>query len=121
MSDQASHLRHLVLRAARQLGAEGALPPRIAAVLAAQRGLGTTTTAALLGRALVEQGARVVLVDADLQQRALAQACGITVPASYHAAAARQDIHETLLPLPGGLQIVPGIWEDGVQPLERVL
>ena len=121
MSDQASHLRHLVLRAARQRGTDAALPPRIAAVLAAQSGLGTTTTAALLGRALVEQGARVVLIDADLQQRDLARACGITVPASYRAKVAREDIHEALLPLPGGLQIVPGVWEDAARPLERIL
>jgi flagellar biosynthesis protein FlhG len=121
MSDQASHLRQLVLRAARQRGADAVLPPRIAAVLAAQSGLGTTTAAALLGRALVEQGARVVLIDADLQQRDLARACGITVPASYRAKVARQDIHEALLPLPGGLQIVPGVWEDAARPLERIL
>jgi MinD-like ATPase involved in chromosome partitioning or flagellar assembly len=121
MSDQASHLRHLVLRAARLRGAEGAPPPRIVAVLAAREGLGVTTAAALLGQALADQGSRVVLIDCDRQQTDLANRCGLVVPASYTAKVARQDIHEALLPLPGGLQIVPGVWEDAAKPAERVL
>lgn len=121
MSDQATHLRQLVLRAARQRCADAGLPPRIVALLAARPGLGATTAAALLGRALVEQGARVVLIDADRNQRDLATACGINVPDTYRASVAREDIHEALLRAPGGLQIVPGVWEDEARPLDRVL
>jgi flagellar biosynthesis protein FlhG len=121
MSDQASQLRHLVLRSARLRGAEGASPPRIVAVLAAREGLGVTTSAALLGQALADQGSRVVLIDCDRQQNDLAERCGLAVPAAYSAKVARQDIHETLLPLPGGLQIVPGVWEDRAAPSERTL
>ena len=121
MSDQASHLRHLVLRAARLRGTEGAPPPRIVAVLAAREGLGATTAAAWLGQALADQGSRVVLIDCDRQQSDMAQRCDLAVPASYSAKVARQDIHEALLPLPGGLQIVPGVWEDNSKPSERVL
>lgn len=121
MSDQAAHLRQLVLRAARQRGAETALPPRIVAALAARSSQGTTTVAALLGRALAEQGARVVLIDCDRQQPDLARMCGLTVPASYSASVAYQDIHEVVLPAPCGLQIVPGVWADGSRPAERVL
>jgi flagellar biosynthesis protein FlhG len=91
------------------------------AVLAARSGLGATTTTALLGRALVEQGARVVLIDCDRQRRDLARTCGLSVPANYNPAVARQDIHEALLPLPGGLQIVPGVWEEEGKPQDRVL
>src|SRR5688572_18594818 len=98
MSDQASQLRHLVLRAARQRGAEVSPPPRIVAVLQARREQGVTTITAQLGRALVEQGARVVLIDADPQRRDLARHCGIEVPPTYNASVARQDIHEALLP-----------------------
>jgi flagellar biosynthesis protein FlhG len=83
--------------------------------------LGVTTAAALLGQALADQGSRVVLVDCDRQQSDLATRCGLPVPASYSAKVARQDIHEALLPLPGGLQIVPGIWDDSAKPAERSL
>lgn len=112
MSDQATQLRQLVLRAARQREADGLPPPRIAAVLAARPGCGVTAVAAGLGRALVEQGSRVVAIDADAQHRDLAGSCGVDVPATYDAAAARHDIHESLLRAPGGLQVVPGVWDD---------
>jgi len=113
MSDQAAHLRQLVLRAARQRESESLPPPRIVAVLGAHSGLGVTTIAAGLGRAMVEQAARVVLIDADRQRRDLARACGLAeIPESFDAAVARQDIHEALLPGPGGLQVVPGIWDS---------
>jgi flagellar biosynthesis protein FlhG len=111
MPDQAAQLRQLVLRAARQRS-DDALPPRIIGVLGARTGLGVTTAAALLGRALVEQGSRVVLVDADVRQRSLARTCGLEVPASYRPATAREDIHEAILRAPGGLQLVPGVWDS---------
>jgi len=121
MSDQASQLRHLVLRAARQRENEALPPPRIVAVLQAKRGQGATTIAAHLGQALVEQGARVVLIDADPHRRELANRCGVEIPATYNAIVARQDIHEALLPAAGGLQIVPGIWEEQpTLPVERI-
>jgi MinD-like ATPase involved in chromosome partitioning or flagellar assembly len=119
MSDQADHLRHLVLRAARQRDAE-ALPPRIVAVAQANRGMGSTTICAHLGRALVESGARVVLIDADPNTANLARRCEVQVPVTYRAAIARQDIHESLLRAPGGLQLVPGVWDDTASPTERI-
>lgn len=112
MTDQASQLRHLVLRAARQREAESLPPPRMVAVLGACRGMGTTTIAAHLGRAIMEQGARVVLIDADLEHRDLAAACGIGEATNdYDPATARQDIHEALFRAPGGVQVVPGVWD----------
>lgn len=115
MSDQASQLRQLVLRAARLREAGSLPPPRIAAVVSARRGMGTTTVAAQLGRALVEQGARVVLVDADLNNSDLARASGVEVPVSYAPSTARHDIHESLVRASGGLQIVPGVWEGELE------
>jgi flagellar biosynthesis protein FlhG len=121
MTDQASQLRHLVLRAARQREAESWPPPRMVAVLGARRGLGTTTIAAHLGQAIMEQGARVVLIDADLEHCDLATACGIAeVTNNYDPAIARQDIHEALFRAPGGVQVVPGVWDTVVNgPTEK--
>jgi len=121
MSDQASHLRQLVLRAARLQGSEAVSPPRMIAVLAAREGLGATTAAALLGQSLADQGSRVVLIDCDQQQASLATRCGLSVPPGYKAKTAQQDVHEALLPLPGGLQIVPGVWDESGKRGERVL
>jgi flagellar biosynthesis protein FlhG len=122
MPDQASQLRQLVLRAARQREAESLPPPRMVAVIEACRGLGATSIAAHLGRAMVEQGARVVLIGADLQHHGLAEACGVPEAASnYDPAIARHDIHEALFRAPGGVQIVPGVWDaETVLPSEKV-
>ncbi len=113
MSDQASQLRHLVLRATRLREAELHPAPRILVVCSARKGVGTTSVAASLSRTLVEQGARVVAVDADCQPGALALACGVTeLPNYFSPATARSDIHEALVRAPGGLQVVPGVWDS---------
>jgi flagellar biosynthesis protein FlhG len=126
MSDQAAQLRHLVLRAARQREAESLPPPRIVAVLGAQPGVGATTIAAQLARGIVEQGDRVVLIDADpsrdgLRRSSLADACGLTeATPDYDPSIARHDIHEALFRAPGGVQIVPGVWDDAeTEPSEK--
>jgi flagellar biosynthesis protein FlhG len=83
----------------------------MAAVLGAIRGLGVTTLTARLGRGLVEQGSRVVLIDADVRASELARVCKVAdVPASFDPEVVRRDIHEALFPAPGGLLLVPGVW-----------
>jgi flagellar biosynthesis protein FlhG len=119
--DQASQLRHLVLRAAWHRDSDGP-PPRTLGVLGAQRGVGTTSITAALGRALVDQGERVVLIDADSVHSALAASCGLEVPSNYDPAIARTDIHEAIVRGPAGMQLVPGIWTDvAAVPSERTL
>ena len=112
MGDQASQLRHLVLRAARQREAEVTLSPFTVAVAGGARGVGTTSVAVELSAALVELGLRVVLVDMDPHHAQLAEACGLELPPAYEPAVARRDIHEALQRGPHGIQIVPGVWDS---------
>lgn len=113
MLDQASQLRSLVLRAVRQREAQSAMPPRLIAVCGAGREVGASTIALHLALELVEQGSRVVLVDADYEHPSLAKRCEITPAlAAYDPATARRDIHEALHRGPGGVQVVPGVWSD---------
>jgi flagellar biosynthesis protein FlhG len=55
-------------------------------------------------------GARVVLIDADLQRAAVARLCGLTEPViPFDILSARRDIHEVIQLGPAGVQIVPGL------------
>ncbi len=61
--------------------------------------------------ALVDQGLRVVLVDADLYRADIAPLCNL--PERGHVGdilSARRDIHEVLERGPGGILVVPGVW-----------
>lgn len=111
MLDQATELRQLVSRAARdQAGAKGP-PPRLSAIAAAPAGAGATTIAVNLAMALAECGARVVLVDADPRRADVARCCGLP-PLDRHpdACLALGNIHEQLVRGPAGVQILPGGW-----------
>jgi flagellar biosynthesis protein FlhG len=116
--DQATHLRRLVLGAARENTTAGAPPPRLIVVGGAKHGAGATTVAVNLAVAMAEQGTRCVLVDADLYQAEIADRCGLTVQSDVtDVLAARRDIHEVLHPGPAGVQIVPGL-RSAVRPGE---
>ena len=65
MIDQATELRKLVLRAMRAQPITTGPPPRLIAVTGGKRDVGVTTIAVNLSVAMAEQGARVVIVDAD--------------------------------------------------------
>ena len=76
MRDQATELRNLARRM--QRGPSLNLPPPcIVTLLGAREGVGVTTVAINLAVALTELGARLVVVDANLQRAELASSCGI--------------------------------------------
>jgi len=79
-------------------------------------GVGVTTLAVNLSVGLAEQGARVVIVDADLYRSDVAVLCGVTEKESVvDVFVARRDIHEVLQRGPAGIQVVPGLWAPGEQ------
>jgi len=78
-------------------------------VTGAQGGVGATTLAVNLAVAMADQGARSVLVDADLYHADVAALCGLIEQASViDVLAARRDIHEVLRLGPAGVQVIPG-------------
>ena len=116
MMDQATELRKLVLRSMRERSAVSGPPPHLMLLGGGKGGVGVTTLAVNLSVGLAEQGARVVIVDADLYRSDVAALCGI---AEREAAAdllvTRRDIHEVLQRGPAGIQVVPGLWPPGQQ------
>ena len=109
MRDQASELRSLVLRSARQRLDQTGPAPRLIVVAGGQLNVGATTLAVNLSAAFAEQGARVVLVDADFVQPDVASFCGVTPRLTItDLLDAGRDVHEVLERGPGGIQIVPG-------------
>ena len=124
MIDQATELRKLVLQSVRQHVAAAGPPPRLAVVTSGKGRTGVTTLAVNLSVALAEQGARVVIVDADLHRSDAATLCGFPEQQSVtDVVTARRDIHEVLQRGPVGIQIVPGlatphqaaVWSEAAQ------
>jgi flagellar biosynthesis protein FlhG len=74
-------------------------------------GVGATTVAVNLTVALVRQGQRAVLVDADFAQPDATALCGIsdgdTVADVLNG---RRTVHEVLQRGPAGIQVLPGAW-----------
>jgi flagellar biosynthesis protein FlhG len=109
MLDQASELRNLVRRAARERRLSAGPVPHLLAVTGGRRGVGVTTVAIHLSMALVDQGLRVVLVDADLCHPDVFSYCRLKERVGVgDILAARRDIHEVLQRGPGGILVVPG-------------
>ncbi len=74
-------------------------------------GVGVSTLAINIAIALVDQGLRAVLVDADLYRADIAPLCGLTERGHVgDILTARRDIHEVLERGPGGILVVPGVW-----------
>lgn len=128
MSDQATELRKLVLRAMRDAAPEVGPAPRLMIFTGGQVGVGVTTMAVNLAVALAELGSRVILVDADSEGAGVATLCGLESPPSLaDLLATRRDIHESLRLGPAGIQIIPGLWRPGNEPevssmsLERLM
>ncbi|MFV1966989.1 MAG: MinD/ParA family protein [Pirellulaceae bacterium] len=114
MMDQASELRKLVLRSMREKTAAAGPSPRLIVLAGGKGGVGVTTLAVNLSVGLAEQGARVVVVDADLYRSDVALLCGIAERSTVEdVLIARRDVHEVLQRGPAGIQIVPGLWAPG--------
>jgi len=83
--------------------------PHILAVSGGQVGVGATTIGVNLAIALVQQGQRTVIVDADLARADVARHCGITPTANIaEVLAGKRSIHEVLERGPGGIQLAAG-------------
>lgn len=109
MHDQASDLRNIVLRAGLEAGADAAAP-RVVTVAGMRSGVGTTTIAVNASLAVAEQGWRVVLVDADPHRGDVAHQCGLG-ELRTSTIIGRDDLHESLVLGPCGLQIAPCTWD----------
>lgn len=128
MSDQATELRQLVLRAMRDSQPAAGPAPRLLLFLGGQSNVGVTTLAVNVAIALAEQGSRIVLIDADSQDPGVARLCGLDAQSTVaDVLVARRDIHEALQLGPGGIQVIPGLWRKGHEPevssmaLERLM
>jgi flagellar biosynthesis protein FlhG len=111
MVDQAAELRNLVSQAARDSHGSYGPRPRLVVFSGGKGGVGVTTLAINVAICLVDQGLRVVLVDADLRRADVATLCHL--PERGHVGdilSARRDIHEVLERGPGGILVVPGVW-----------
>ncbi len=111
MFDQAAELRNLVSQAARDKSRMLGACPRLVVFSGGKGGVGVSTLAIHIAMALVDQGLRVVLVDADLYRADIAPLCNL--PERGHVGdilSARRDIHEVLERGPGGILVVPGVW-----------
>ncbi len=111
MVDQAAELRNLVSQASRDTHTPCGPRPRLVVFSGGKGGVGVTTLAINVAISLVDQGLRVVLVDADLYRADVATLCQL--PERGHVGdilSARRDIHEVLERGPGGILVVPGVW-----------
>ncbi len=114
MRDQATELRKLVLRSMRREAASAGDAPRLLLMAGGKGGVGTTTLAVNLSVAMALNGARVVLVDADLFRSDVATLCGLSDQANVgDVLTARRDIHEVIQLGPAGVQVIPGLWARG--------
>ncbi|MFW6170762.1 MAG: MinD/ParA family ATP-binding protein, partial [Planctomycetota bacterium] len=97
MLDQAAELRNLVSQTARDTSQRAGFVPRLVVFSGGKGGVGVSTLAINIAVALVDQGLRVVLVDADLYRADIAPLCNL--PERGHVGdilSARRDIHEVL-------------------------
>jgi len=97
-----------MLRAALRFAAE--TRPRVIAVVSAARGDGKTTVATNLAYALAQEGARVLLVDADLRRPAVHRTFGLErTPGLADVLVAEAAPADALRPAPGvpALQVLP--------------
>jgi flagellar biosynthesis protein FlhG len=84
-------------------------PPHIFAVSGGHVGVGATTISLNLAIALVQQGQRTVIVDADLARADVAGLCGAASTANIaEVLAGKRSIHEVLERGPGGIQLAAG-------------
>ena len=106
--DQATTLRTMMKRRTPH-SISGTPEPHLFAVFGGRPGVGATTISLNLAIALVQQGQRTVIVDADLARADLAALCGIAAEANVaDVLAGKRSIHEVLERGPGGIQLAAG-------------
>lgn len=111
MSDQATHLRQLVLEGAAQRDEPHAPAPRLLVLLGGKGGVGATTLAVNLAVALTQQGQRSVLVDANFAGPDIAALCRLDESSDISTVLSGQRcVHEVLQRGVAGTRIVPGAW-----------
>lgn len=116
-TDQATMLRDLMARHARPVSPsipKTAAPPRPArarsfAVCSGKGGVGKTTLTTSLAVTLAAMGRRVVVLDADLGTANVDVICNLSPRLNLgHVVAGRAEIHEVMVPAPGGFTLIPG-------------
>ena len=106
MSDQASELRNLVLKANWPTAASQEPAPRQIVVATGREGTGATTVAINLAVALARNGQRAVLLEADMTGSGFDSIIGTqNAMGMRDVISARRDIHEVLALGPGGIQV----------------
>jgi flagellar biosynthesis protein FlhG len=106
--DQAASLRTMMKRVSRH-SSTGVPRPHIFAVSGGHVGVGATTIGLNLAIALVQQGLRTVIVDADLARADLTALCSVSPTANIaEVLAGKRSIHEVLERGPGGIQLAAG-------------
>jgi flagellar biosynthesis protein FlhG len=120
--DQALELRKLAAEKRAALGAVSASSERgmrIVAVTSGKGGVGKTNFTINFGLALVEQGSRVAILDADLGMANINVALGMAVRSSLHdVVLGQRTLTEVMVEGPGGIKIIPG--GSGVQELAEI-
>jgi len=114
MTDQASRLRELALRAT---GSSGRPVPRRISVASGKGGVGKSTVALNVAIALAEMGRRVLLVDADENLAGLDVMLGIA-PRKRAGDLLRgdADLEDVLVDVQAGLRLLPGSSGDAEYP-----
>ena len=109
MPDQATSLRDLVSRCAREESQLCGPKPRLVAMLSGQRDVGCTTVAINLAVAAAHSGRSVVLLDGDFTHGGLAERCRVEPQGTLlDVLSSHKLIDEILLRGPAGIQIAPG-------------
>jgi flagellar biosynthesis protein FlhG len=111
MHDQADQLRALARAAGARDAGPVCPPPQKMVVCGGKGGVGATTIAVNLSIALARLGARVVLVDADMNRADIAPLCQLDARQTVaDVLSGRRTVHEVLHRGPAGIQVLPGLW-----------
>lgn len=109
MPDQANRLRELMHARAAALRPSAAGAPRLVAVAGGKGGVGTTTLAVNLSIALVREGRRTLLVDADPARADIAAHCNMPEAEGLSdVLAGRHTLHEAIFRSSFGVQVLAG-------------
>jgi flagellar biosynthesis protein FlhG len=107
---QAATLEKIMHRAPKRAGtrARNAAPPRVISVTSGKGGVGKTNIVTNLAYALVKEGKRVLILDADLNLANVDILLGLTPKFNlHHVFTGEKGLAEILVEGPGGLKILP--------------